>query len=355
MAVRHSTPAGALASPCRVLVTGGNGFIAQHTIAVLLGEGYSVVTTVRSEEKVDAVRETHNGHGDLTIVVVGDITSTDAYLAGLENEAIDAILHLAAPFTYATQSFETDLMIPSVQGAEAALHLAEQLGVKRVVQTNSFACIYDASLGPRPDKIYSAKDWAPLTYDDGVRAKDAPTAYRASKVAAERAAWDFMKQSRCFDLVSLCPGMVFGPWLDAPTSVKSINTSNMLVYNVVSLPEQESVPPTKAPVWVHVRDVAKAHVQALRVPEAGGKRFLLAANVYCNQEIADVTREVIPPAVRKGRVPIGQVGKREHKTHFGIDVQETEDILGLQWTDLGTCLGELVPQLYAIQDEDSKV
>ncbi|KAJ6441100.1 NAD(P)-binding domain-containingprotein [Purpureocillium lavendulum] len=340
--------------PATVVVTGANGFIAQHCVAALLGAGYNVVGTVRSASKGELVEKTHGSPPNLSIVVVEDITSSQSYLDALDSLSPSAILHLAAPFDYNATNFEHDLMVPAVRGSTAILEAAAQMkSVARVVHTNSFACIYDAAAGPSPDKTYTARDWSPLTYEDGVRATNAPTAYRASKTAAEKAAWRFMEEGRGrglgFDLVSLCPGMVFGAFLPAsrPRSIEHLNTSNLLVWAAVSAGRDAPVPPTKAPVWVDVRDVADAHVRALRVPEAGGSRFLLGQGVYCNQELADVGRRVTSKFSE--RIPVGEPGRRESQTHFGVDASETERVLGIRWRGLDDCLGELVPQLFEIE------
>ncbi|UNI17596.1 hypothetical protein JDV02_003928 [Purpureocillium takamizusanense] len=337
--------------PATVVVTGANGFIAQHCVAALLAAGYRVVGTVRSASKGRAVAETHGAHPNLSTVVVEDITSAQSYLAALGSLSPSAVLHLAAPFHYNATDFEHDLMVPSVRGATAVLEAAAQIkSVARVVHTNSFACIYDAAAGPSPGRTYTARDWSPLTYEDGVRAANAPTAYRASKTAAEKAAWRFVDEDRPgFDLVSLCPGMVFGAFLPGarPRSIDGLNTSNLLVWAAVSPGRDAPVPPTKAPVWVDVRDVADAHVRALRVPEAGGARFLLGQGVYCNQELADVGRRVATKFA--DRIPVGEPGRRESHTHFGVDASDTERVLGIRWRGLDDCLGELLPQLFEME------
>ncbi|OAA50503.1 NAD(P)-binding domain protein [Metarhizium rileyi] len=337
--------------PATVIVTGANGFIAQHCIAALLTKGYSVVGTVRSASKRRHVKEAHKSHPNLQLVVVDDITSTDCYLKAFQNLTPSAILHLAAPFHYNADNFETELMIPAVLGSTALLEAATHFStIKRVVHTNSFACIYDAAAGPFPEKTYTSQDWSPLTYQDGVDAPNAPTAYRASKTAAERVAWDFMADRKpAFDLVSLCPTMVFGPFLPGskPKSVQEVNTSNLMVWSVVSAGANGSVPPTKGPCWVDVRDVADAHVNALVVAEAGGGRFMLCQGVYCNQELADVSRKVTSKYADK--IPVGEPGKRESHTHFGVDARDTEKVLGMKWRGLEDCLADLVPQLFEIE------
>ncbi|PHH59202.1 hypothetical protein CDD82_2532 [Ophiocordyceps australis] len=337
--------------PASVVVTGANGFIAQHCIAALLEQGYHVVGTVRCADKAARVGKTHGAHARLGIVVVEDLTRASSYVAALGGMAARprAILHLAAPFDYRARDFERDVMIPAVGGTRAVLEAAQHMGsVRRVVHTSSFACIYDASAGPQPGKTYTERDWSPLGYADGVGAADAAAAYRASKAAAEKAAWAFMDEARRgFDLVSLCPAMVFGPWLPGarPRRVADVNTSNRLVWEVLTAGREQPVPPTRGPVWVDVRDVAQAHVQALRVAEAGGRRLLLCQGVYCNQELADVGRAVEGAKPTRSRVPVGEPGRREWQQHFGADASEAERVLGMRWRGLRECLGDLMPQL----------
>lgn len=334
-----------------MVVTGANGFIAQHCVAALLSAGYRVLGTVRSASKAALVTATHN-NPKLSTAIVDDITSTEAYRAAMQGVTPAAIMHLASPFTYDTRDYEKDLMVPAVRGALAVMEVAAGIkSIRRVVQTNSFACLYDAAAGMALGKTYSARDWSPLTYEDGVNATNAPTAYRASKTAAEKAAWDFIKTQRPqFDLVSLCPAMVFGAFLPGalPPSIEHLNTSNSLVHAVVSAGETAAVPGTKGPVWVDVRDVADAHVRSLTTPDAGGSRFLLAAGVYCNQELADVSREVLG-LKNRSRIPVGQPGKREAHLHFGVDSREAQQVLGMEWRGLADCLERLVPQLYEIE------
>lgn len=346
-----SSLASGVEPPALVVVTGANGFIAQHCVAALLDEGYLVVGTVRNEAKVDVVKNSHKWHPRLQVVVIEDITNTQSYLDVLGPLSPAAVLHLAAPFHYSATNFEREMMVPAVQGSTAILEAAAKIkSIRRIIQTNSFASIYDASAGQSPGKTYTAQDWSPLTYEDGVQADNAPTAYRASKTAAEKAAWEFMESRALgFDLVSLCPGMVFGPFLPEakPETIAGVNTSNLLVWAAVSAGRDSAVPPTKGPVWADVRDVADAHVRALRIVEAGGGRYLLASGIYCNQELSDVSRRLLPKY--GDRIPIGEPGKRESHTHFGVSTAETDQVLGIKWRSLEESLSDVVPQLFEIE------
>lgn len=59
----------------RVLLTGGSGFIAAHVLEALLARGHSVVATVRSQAKADAIQQIHPGvdKDRLSFAIVQDI------------------------------------------------------------------------------------------------------------------------------------------------------------------------------------------------------------------------------------------------------------------------------------------
>lgn len=228
----------------RVLVTGANGFIAAYCIAELLSKGYTVVGTVRRSESVQVVLDAHQKHKGLSVLVVSDIISPTAFDSAIHG--CDGVLHLAAPFSYAYDDLENDLLIPSIKGTESICIAATKTeSVKRVVLTSSFAAIYDAAKGPCPGKVYTPEDWSPLTYEDGKKGPT-PVAYRASKKLAEEAAWKFVQEKKPhWDLVTLCPGMVFGTAFPGMSqSLKSLNASNQIPWSLI---DAKTVPDTKAP------------------------------------------------------------------------------------------------------------
>lgn len=345
-------------APAQVALTGANGFLAHHTIALLLTHGFRVVGTVRSIEKADLVRKVHNNHPKLDLVVLDDILSASKIVSALQPFHPVVILHLAAPFRHHVEDFERDFMIPAVHGSRAVLEAAALLPtVQRVVYTASFACVYDPSAGPCLGKTYTSEDWSPLTWEDGTEAINGPSAYRASKAVSERLSWEFMKKNKSvnFDFVSLCPAMVFGPWLPGaePRAVEEINTSNQLIWSTVSAGYNSPVPPTRAPVWVDVRDVALAHLKSITTPEAGGGRYLLGKGTYCNQEIADISRRLVPKY--QNRIPLGEPGYRAARGHFKVDGSPAEQVLQINYRTLDESLTDLLPQLYNIEETQGAV
>ena len=58
---------------------GGSGFIAAHVLETLLQRGHSVVTTVRSQEKAQKIKEANSQYSKdkLDFVIVEDIAQLD--------------------------------------------------------------------------------------------------------------------------------------------------------------------------------------------------------------------------------------------------------------------------------------
>jgi nucleoside-diphosphate-sugar epimerase len=88
----------------RVLLTGGSGFIAAHTLDILLEHGHSVVTTVRTQEKADKIKASYQSYADkgqLDFAIVPDIAQPDAFeKAVVSDPPFEAVLHTASPFTF---------------------------------------------------------------------------------------------------------------------------------------------------------------------------------------------------------------------------------------------------------------
>ncbi|OJI96742.1 hypothetical protein ASPVEDRAFT_58601 [Aspergillus versicolor CBS 583.65] len=341
-----------------ILVTGANGFIAAHCITRILSHSsrLRVRGTVRTDEKADATRTalssacgTGNGVPNLDLLVIPDPTDATAMRAAMSE--CDAVLHLASAFTYdaAPGEFEEKLLRPAIKGTVAVCEAAAQTdSVRKVVIMSSFAAVYDAAKGLWPGKVYTEEDWSPLGYEDGVSGVVA-TAYRASKVVAERAAWDFVREHEVqYKLVTLCPGMVFGTMLHPIESLDQLNVSNGIVWDV--LKGDNGIPATKAPVWVDVDDLAIVSLKALTVDLPSHERFLVTAGAYDTQEIADVVRDALPET--RGRVPVGEPGKRIRSTHYSCDSSRVQRVLGVQFMGLAESVIPLARQLYAMEQQE---
>jgi nucleoside-diphosphate-sugar epimerase len=66
------------------------------------------------------------------------------------------VLHLAAPSGYAYKDFESELLIPSINGTLRICEAAQkEPGINKVVLTSSFASVYDVSKELDPEKTYT--------------------------------------------------------------------------------------------------------------------------------------------------------------------------------------------------------
>ncbi|MBW8756518.1 MAG: aldehyde reductase [Burkholderiales bacterium] len=277
------------ARPALVLVTGGSGFIATHCIVQLLAAGYRVRTTVRSLQREPEVRATLRSAGadagDRLAFAAADLTAD----AGWDEAAAgcDYVLHVASPFPVDVPKHEDELVVPAREGALRVLRASRGAGVKRVVQTSSFAAV---GYGHPPlERPFDESDWTNL--DGG-----GLTAYVKSKTLAERAAWSFMgREGGDMELAVVNPVGVFGPALGADFSTSIEIIKRMLDGALPGLPRITFGA-------VDVRDVADLHLKAMTHPEAAGERFLAVAGDFLSlRDMALVLRQRMGQAAR--RVP----------------------------------------------------
>ena len=261
-----------------VLVTGGTGYVAGWCVVELLNRGYDVRTTVRSESKKDAVLRavaTEVEPGDRLSFAVADLTSDAGWAAAVDG--CDYVLHVASPMG-ADDPKDKDpdaLLVPARDGALRVLRAATAAGVKRVVMTSA------------------ANTASPSSYrDEGVSDETLwtdpadPTlpAYRRSKTAAERAAWDFMAgHDGPTTLTTILPGAVFGPIL-TPRTLNSVQVIGRLVKGMPGTPRIGFE-------VVDVRDLVDVHIRAMTSPEAAGQRFLATGGFLWMSDAARALRD----------------------------------------------------------------
>jgi Nucleoside-diphosphate-sugar epimerases len=137
-----------------ILITGGTGFIGNHTVSQFLSKGYRVRATARNQDACKRLLSVHSGHRDLLETqVVADITRPGAFDTAVKD--VDGIVHMASPFTDKITDNERDLILPAINGTKEILQSTVSFApkVKRVVLTSSFAAIADFSKGLRPGRV----------------------------------------------------------------------------------------------------------------------------------------------------------------------------------------------------------
>ena len=261
-----------------VTVTGASGFIALHCVRELLREGYRVRGTVRSLDKEPAIRAAlaldDEAEARLSFVAA-NLLEDDGWPAAVGGARY--VLHVASPVPAAPTEHEEDLIRPAQDGTLRVLRAAQAAGVSRVVMTSSVAAIVYNEKGDRGEPL-DERDWSDLNRPLG--------AYEKSKTLAERAAWEFIEGlsgDSPMELAVMNPAFVLGPSL-----LGADNASNELIRKLLhrAVP---GVPQLYLPI-VDVRDVAIAHVAALKAPDAAGKRFILVGDECWYAELAQQIR-----------------------------------------------------------------
>jgi len=277
----------------RVLVTGGSGFIASHTVLQLLNAGYQVRTTVRDMKREGDVRAMlkYGGAepGERLSFFAADLQSDAGWAPAVAG--CDYVLHVASPFPANVPKHEDELIVPAREGALRVLRASRDARVKRVVLTSSFAAI---GYGHAPQSApFNETNWTNTTGND-------VTAYVKSKTLAEREAWNFIaREGGDLELSVVNPVAVFGPVLGPDYS-----TSVLLIQRLMS----GAVPgsPRLSFGVVDVRDVADLHIRAMTHAAAKGERFLaVAGDFMLIRDIANVLKERMGAAGKK--VPAHQL------------------------------------------------
>ena len=272
-----------------VLVTGGSGFIASHVILQLLAAGHTVRATVRDLKREPAVRallkEGGTEPGERLRLYAAELMKDAGWAEAAQG--CDYVLHVASPFPANVPKHEDELIVPAREGVLRVLRAARDAGVKRVVQTSSFAAVGYGL--PDQAQPYDETNWTNL-HGEGL------TAYVKSKTIAERAAWDWLaREGGGLELAVVNPVAVFGPVLG-----RDFATSILLVQRLMD----GSVPGCPR-LWfggVDVRDVADLHVRAMIDPAAKGERFLAVAGEFVSMlEMAQMLKRRLGPAAK--RVP----------------------------------------------------
>ncbi|KMT14528.1 hypothetical protein BVRB_4g072980 [Beta vulgaris subsp. vulgaris] len=266
-----------------VCVTGASGYIASWLVKLLLNHGYTVHATVRDlndPEKVEHLMALEGAKERLHLF------KADLLEEGSFDSAIDGcygVFHTASPVIFNVKDPQADQVLdPAIKGTINVLTACKRAQtVKRVVYTSSVATVLFSGIPVAPDVVVD-ETWFSKTQFSDVYPE--MKWYVTSKILAEEAAWKFAKENE-LDLVAINPGMVIGPMLSSKlnesVAVIFILVNGAQTYMNVALP------------WVHIQDVAEAHIRAYELPSANG-RYCLVESVVHHSEIVEMLRDLYP-------------------------------------------------------------
>ncbi|KAG7288364.1 hypothetical protein NEMBOFW57_007895 [Staphylotrichum longicolle] len=331
----------------KVLLTGGTGFIASHVLDCLLDHGFDVVVTVRSEEKGQRlVKSIDEALGkQVSFVVVEDIAKEGAFDNVLQSAPpFDYVVHTASPYQLHWDDPVKHCLDPAIKGTTGILKSVHAYAptVKRVIITSSSAAVLNP---PNHPKAYDESSWCDVTWE---QAMDPQNTYKASKKFAEQAAWSFLTtHSPSFTLATINNTYTFGPIPRSLASLTTLNTSNHRIRDLVQGRMRDGIHPT-APVFtfVDVRDVALAHVRAMTVPEAGGKRFYVVGGFFSNPRLAGIVRRRFPELEEKLPAREEAEGKDDFpEDHWAFDNSRSREVLGLKYRGLEESVADTVESI----------
>ena len=308
-----------------IFVAGASGYIGKHIVYQLLEKGYRVIGSVRTEEKGDRLKTLFE-NDNFNYVVVEEAEAKGAFDEALKSHPeTEVFIDTASPLPLGV-NYEKQLIKRTANGVKNILTSIKDHGpnIRRVVLTSSIASCMNEQQSKDPNFVVDETKWNP---DKHSSAKENPkTAYFYAKAAAEQEAWNFVKKKPPFSLTTILPAYTFGPQCFDEDVSDLLETSVEIVTKIFELNKNDPIPDEKG-LFVDVRDVASAHIQAFEKNEAQNKRLMLVSEDFSAQEIVDILNQMYPGA----QLPTGHPGD---KPNYKFDNTQTKKILDLRCRSL---------------------
>lgn len=334
-----------------VVITGVSGFIGSQICKHFLENGqFKVRGTVRNTkkpEKIEPLKEAFGELFDQLELVEADLGKPESIHKACEG--CTYVVHTASPFVLTDPKDHNEVIKPAVEGTLAAMKGAHMHKCKRLVLTSSVYAM-DHKVNKKQVKFTPA-DWSDVK--GGCK-----QAYEKSKTLAEKAAWDFLKklpETERFELVVINPGFVMGPALVKGNFSSADFINNLLSGKVPKIPRIKFA-------MVDIRNVAKAHLNAVLKPEAANKRFILVDKSYWMKEIVVILKENFGDQFPKCPNPNKKASKMMTTIVSWFDKSlvpvsnswgkntvyvndESKEILGIQFIPQSQTLVDMIPTL----------
>jgi len=244
-------------TPRKILVTGGAGYIGSHTVRQLLREGHDVTV-------VDNLSKGHRHNVPANRLYEVDLADTDSLTRLIRKKKCEAVIHFAAFIAVGESMREpARYFINNVGGSMSLLDAMVQTGVKHIVFSSTAA-------------VYGNPHTSPIREDFPIQAVNP---YGESKVMVETLLGWF---DQIHNLTSVClryfnasgadPAGGLGEEHEPETHLiplifRAIQTGNPITVFGADYPTADG---TCVRDYVHVTDLAQAHILALDYLMSGG-------------------------------------------------------------------------------------
>lgn len=273
-----------------VLVTGGAGYIGSHAVKRLLADGHRVVV-------VDNLDRGHRQAVPTTAAFEQlDIRHTDALIGVLQREVIECVMHFAA-LAYVGESVSDPLRYydNNTAGSLSLLRAMDAAGVERLVFSSTCA-------------TYGQPDRVPITEDES---QEPINPYGWSKLFVERILADYAATRDRFGYAALRYFNVAGCAVDGSLGEDHdpethlipvlLNTALGKVDYVTVFGDDYPTPDgTCIRDYVHVEDLADAHVVVMNALQPGDRRYynLGIGQGYSVNEVVQAAKRVTGAEIR---------------------------------------------------------
>ncbi|KAJ5162012.1 NAD(P)-binding protein [Penicillium capsulatum] len=318
-----------------VFITGATGFIGSHVVASTLRAGYRVRLSIRRAEQEASIRSRYPDHSDsIETVVIPDLSKPEAFSDAFDG--VDYVFHLASPMPGGGTDFHRDYLHPAVDGTLSILRAAQNFPqMKKVVIDSSVLALTPVDAVLQKEVFVTDNTGVSVPLDLSMEFPEGFSAhtfkYSASKVQAHKATKEFLKNNKNhFKVITLHPTFVLGESL-VQQSAEELGGVNAMFWLSLTLEK-----PILANVWIHVRDVADAHVEVLKKDIENGQEFLLSAPPVSWEEVASYVNTKYPDL---GCKLVGPVERR-----WIVDTTAADTILGIPWRSHHSMIDEVVQQ-----------
>nr|XP_043621734.1 vestitone reductase-like [Erigeron canadensis]XP_043621735.1 vestitone reductase-like [Erigeron canadensis] len=258
-----------------VCVTGGTGFLASWLIKRLLEQGYSVNTTVRSSTKNMSYLTDLPGASKRLKIFEADLSKPDTFKAPIQG--CIGVFHVAHPIDFVGKEPEEVITERAINGGLGILQAClDSKTVKKVVYTSSASAV--VFNGKKYNEVLDEESWSDV---DFIRThfKDFGGApYFISKTLTEKALLKFA-EDKGLDFVSVIPTYIHGPFV-GPNCPGSVHVSMAMIFGDTSVYNM-----LMKTDFVHVDDVARAHIHLLEYQKNAKGRYICSKVVVTIQEL----------------------------------------------------------------------
>ncbi|XP_076942456.1 vestitone reductase-like [Bidens hawaiensis] len=245
-----------------ICVTGGTGYLGSWIIKRLLDDGYYVNTTIRSHagSKKDVSYLTNlPGASDKLKIFDADLTKPETFEAAIKG--CIGVFHVAHPMDIGSKDSIEVVSEKSIKGSLGVLQACvDSKTVKKVVYTSSVSAVLFS--GKKHNGVLDEESWSDVDY---IRNDIKLGAwYHISKTLTEKAVLEFGEKEG-LDVVTVHPSFIHGPFLGSrcPHSVRDVMA-------MIFGDTDKYAMLLRAP-FVHVDDVASAHIHLFEDPNAKGR------------------------------------------------------------------------------------